>query len=182
MFKVNDYVVYGSTGVCQITDVVKDEFNSNESEYYVLHPVYNNHSMTIKIPVNNSLMRPVLTKDDVLSLIAAMPDKETSWIDDNKERFNAFKSALKSHQDEELIKIIKTIYLQKQAQAAVNKKLTKTDEDLMNAAERQLYEEFAIALNISPGEVVPYINEYILNLEKHNSEKNINISPSTSQI
>lgn len=166
MFKVNDYVVYGSTGVCQITDIVKSEYKNGESEYYVLHPVYNNN-MTIKIPVNNAFMRPVLTKDEVLSLIASMPNKETPWIDDMKERINTFKSAIKSQQDEELIKIIKTLYLQKQEKAAVNKKLTKTDEALMNAAEKQLYEEFAIALNISPDEVLPYITEYISQLEKH---------------
>lgn len=66
----------------------------------------------------------------------------------------------------ELIKIIKTLYLQKQAKAIVNKRLTKTDEALMNAAEKQLHEEFAIALNISLDEVVPYIIQYISNLEK----------------
>lgn len=171
MFKVNDYILYGATGVCQITDIIKDKYGSDESEYYVLHPVYGNN-MTIKIPVKNDvLMRPVLTKDEVLSLIASMPEKETFWIDDQRERNNTFKSALKSQQDEELIKIIKALYQQKQAKAVVNKKLTKTDEALMNAAEKQLYEEFAIALNISPDEVLPFIHKYISDLEKHNAGK-----------
>ena len=37
----------------------------------------------------------------------------------------------------------------------------KTDEEIMNTAEKNLYEEFAIALNISPEEVVSYIHERI---------------------
>lgn len=41
------------------------------------------------------------------------------------------------------------------------KKLTKTDEDIMNIAEKQLSEEFAVALDISPDEVLPYILEHI---------------------
>jgi CarD family transcriptional regulator len=39
----------------------------------------------------------------------------------------------------------------------VEKKLTKSDEDIMSTAERQLYEEFAIVLDISPDEIVPFI-------------------------
>ena len=39
----------------------------------------------------------------------------------------------------------------------------------MNVAEKQLYEEFSVALNISPDEVVPYISEYISYLEKHSA-------------
>jgi len=39
MFKINDYVVYGSTGVCQIIDISKEKNLSNdEIQYYVLQP------------------------------------------------------------------------------------------------------------------------------------------------
>lgn len=163
MFKLNDYVVYGSTGVCQITDTIKDKhINDEEIEYYVLHPVFNDN-MTIKVPIANSsiLMRSVITKDDVLSLIAAMPGKEPLLFDDKRQRSKDFKAVLKQGNHEEWIKIIKTLYLEKKEKSAVDKKLTKSDEDIMNTAERQLYEEFAIALNISPDEVVFYILEHI---------------------
>ena len=162
MFKINDYVVYGSTGVCQITDIKKDEhIDSDETEYYVLHPVYHNN-ITIKVPVNNpnSGMRAVLTKKDVLSLIAAMPESKPILIDNAKHRSDNFKAVLKTGNNEDLIKIIKTLYQEKKAKSFINKKLTKTDEDIMNTAEKQLYEEFAIALNILPEEVLPYILEH----------------------
>ena len=163
MFKVNDYVVYGSTGVCQITDIKKDEnICSDEAEYYVLHPVYNNN-MTIKTPVNNPnpLMRPIITKDDILSLITMMPDIEPILIDNEKHKCDNFKVALRTGKNEEWVKIIKTLYLEKEAKSVVNKRLTKTSEGLMDNAEKQLNEEFAIALNISPDEVLSYILEHI---------------------
>ncbi len=163
MFKVNDYVVYGSTGVCQITDIRTEEFiKGDEAEYYILQPAYNNN-MTIKIPVNNPKvsMRKVIKKDDVPLLIAMMPDKETLWIDDDKLRRNNFLAALKTGKSEEWIKIYKTIYNEKKARLEIGKKLAKTDEDIMNAAEKQLYEEVAIALEITPDEVAPYILEHI---------------------
>lgn len=162
MFKVNDYVVYGSTGVCRITDIGKNDLSSAETIYYVLHPVYNNN-MTIKTPVNNPnvLMRAIISKDDISSLIATMPEQEIICIDDERQRRNIYKAALKTGKNEELMKIVKTLTLEKKAKSVIGKKLTKTDEDILNTAEKQLYEEFAVALNISLDEVVPYILEHI---------------------
>ncbi|MGI5920980.1 MAG: CarD family transcriptional regulator [Syntrophomonadaceae bacterium] len=163
MFKVNDYVVYGLTGVCRITDIRKDEYiNNDETQYYVLEPVYDKN-MTIKVPVNNRniLMRSIITKDDALSLIEKMPEIETVMIDDEKERSAYFKSALRLARNEERVKIIKTLYLEREAKTAIGKKLSRTDEDIMNTAEKQLCEEFAVALNIPPDQVVSYIIEHI---------------------
>lgn len=162
MFKVNDYIVYGLTGVCQITDITKNEISNNETQYYVLTPL-NNDNLTIKVPVGNKnvLMRPIITKDGILSLIATMPKTESIWLADDRQRNVNFKTALKSGNHGELIKIIKTLYLEREARAMVGKKLSKTDEAIMNTAEKQLNQEFAIALDISPDEVLPYILEHI---------------------
>ena len=166
MFKVNDYVMTVSSGVCQITDIAKGVEGAG-TDYYVLYPVYQNN-MTLKIPVHNAnvLMRPILTKTEVLSLIATMPTKDTLFIHDNRERINTFKSTVRTGSNEDLIKVIKTLYLEQQAKSAVNKKLPKAEEDIMNTAEKKLCEEFAIALNIPPDKVVPYILDTISQLEQ----------------
>ncbi len=163
MFRVNDYVVYGSTGVCQIKEIKKDEISNDETEYYILRPVYNDKNMTIKIPVNNPnvAMRAILTKDEALSLITTMPKTETIWIDDNRERSKYFNAILRTRKSEEWAKILKTLYIEKDARSVMGKTLTKTDEDIMNIAEKHLNEEFAMALNISPDEVIAYILEHI---------------------
>lgn len=159
MFKISDYVVYSSTGVCQIIDISKEKNSSNdEIQYYVLQPVYNN-KMVIKSPVNNQkvLMRQLITKDDVSSLIADMPKEQVSWIKDDKQRIENFKAALRTGKSEKWIEIIKTIYLEKEEKFVAGKKLMKADEDIMKTTEKQLCEEFAIVLNISPDKVIPYI-------------------------
>ncbi|MEN6327884.1 MAG: CarD family transcriptional regulator [Syntrophomonas sp.] len=165
MFKVNDYVVYGLNGVCQIADIRKDNYdNSNETEYYILKPVFNTSMTSIMVPVNNSntMMRAISTKNDVLSLIAKMPYIETTcWIDNDMQRTNQYKAALRSGKTEEWVKIIKTLYQEKQARSSVGRKLATTDEGLLNTAEKHLNEEFSIALNISPDEVPSYIHEHI---------------------
>jgi CarD family transcriptional regulator len=161
MFKVNDYIMYGSMGVCQVIDISKEKYlnlSSGEIECYVLQTVYNN-KMTIKIPVNNTKvsMRKIITKDDVLSLISTISESETTWINDDRRRNANFKAALKTGTSEDLIKIIKTLHIEKKEKSAVGKKLRKMDEDIIKAAKKQIYEEFSIALNISPDEVGPFI-------------------------
>jgi len=171
MFRVDDYVVYGSTGVCQIKEIKKDEISNDETEYYILRPVYNDKNMIIKIPVNNPhvAMRAILTKDEALSLITTMPEMETIWIDDNRERSKYFNAILRTRKSEEWAKILKTLYLEKDARSVMGKTLTKSDEDIMNIAEKHLNEVCARALNISPDKVTAYILEHIP--EKMESEK-----------
>ena len=41
------------------------------------------------------------------------------------------------------------------------KKITKTDEEIFDTAEKKLNQEFALALNISPDQVASYILEHI---------------------
>lgn len=163
MFKVDDYVVYGLAGVYRVMDVSREQdIGDNETEYYVLQPAFD-RNIIIKAPMYNSkvAMRRIITKDEALSLIATMPKIESVWIDDNRQRNETFRSALKSGDSVELLKVVKAVYREKKIKAAVGKKVRKTDEDVMKIAEKQLHEEFALALNIAPDEVVPYISKHI---------------------
>ena len=97
MFKLNDYVVYNSTGVYKIVDIRKEkDINDEYVDYYILEPVYG-HNLTVKIPITNRKvsMRKIMSKDEVLALISAMPDIEPVWINDDRKRYESFKSALK---------------------------------------------------------------------------------------
>ena len=102
-----------------------------------------------------------MTRGQVLSLIASMPEKETVWIDNDRERRESFLAAVKTGKSEEWVKLIKTIYQMKQEKFRAGKKLQKSDEDIMKIAEKNLYEEFAVVLDISPDEVPSYILDHI---------------------
>lgn len=163
MFKVNDYVVYGLKGVCRIGYIGRDTYNQNdETDYYFLSPVLN-EKMTVMVPVNNPniILRPIITKEGVMSLIGMMPEIASDWIDDDKQRAITFKAALKAATPQEYVKIIKSLYLEKEARSGLGKNLAKLDEEIFRTAEAYLYQEFALALNISPDEVVPFIQDHI---------------------
>lgn len=163
MFKINDYVVYGTIGVCKITDITKGKYlGSLETEYYVLQPVFNN-KMVIKTPVDNKkvIMRSILTKNDVLALIDTMPYIEAVPVDNDRERSEICKAALKTADSREWLKVIKILKKEEEEKKAVGKKLNRIDEEIMKEAKRQLFEEFAIALDILPEEVHKYIIKHI---------------------
>ena len=163
MFKVNDYIMYGTTGVCKVIEIKKEKFlGKEEREYYVLEPVYSKNTV-IKIPVDNTTirMRELLSKEAIEELINIVPNADTTWIEDDRIRNEQFKSMLKSGDCEELITLIRTIYLGKKTKKSIGKKLYKGDDEIMQAAEKLLKEELAFILDIAPEEVPNYIKEQV---------------------
>lgn len=168
MFNVDDYIMYGMTGVCKVVDITNEKFiNGEKRKYYVLNPIYNNDT-TIKVPLDNDKipMRKVISKGDMTSLINDIPNMEILWIDDEKKRMSQFKKMLKSGQCGELIKLIRNIKFSKKYERSIGKKSRGSDKDIMKEAERLLTEEFAIILNVNPDEANSYIksNTLIQNL------------------
>ena len=162
MFKINDYVVYGSNGVCKVTDIQQVTLRNEELEYYILSPVYN-EKMTIKTPVNNQkiLMRELMTKAEIVNLLKEISKNETVEIEDSRRRVEEYKAIIKRGNAEELIKVINSIKLEKDEKISIGKKLNKTDEDIMISASKQLYQEMAIVLEIDVDEVQDYIKNNI---------------------
>lgn len=166
MFKINDYIMYGNVGVCKVLDITKETImGSEEKEYYVLNPIYSKHSKTtlIKIPTDNDkiFMREIISKDEVDSLIENIPNQETIWVDNDRERSEEFKSMIKSGKCDDLITVIRSIRSDKNKRKATNKKVCKSDEEILKTAEKMLHQEFATVLDIKPEEVKKYIKSHM---------------------
>lgn len=163
MFKVNDYIMYGRTGVCQVTEIRNGESMGNiGTDYYVLNPVFENNSV-IMTPVNNQkiLMRKVTSKQEIFSMIDAVSNEEIVWIDDDKIRNEKFKSSIKSGICEDWIRLIKAIHLQMEEKKSIGKKISQMDEGILKEVKKLLYEEFSLALEILPEEVENFIYKKI---------------------
>lgn len=163
MFEVNDYIMYGMTGVCQVVDIAKERIIDDlQKEYYVLKHIYANDTI-IKIPTDNEKisMRKILSKGEVTTLIDNITNSETIWIDDDRQRNEAFKSILKTGDVDNLVKLVRSIYLNKEYKKSIGKKTYKVDQEIMDVAERLLNEELATVLKINPSEVASYISNHI---------------------
>ena len=169
MFEVGEYVVFATNGVCKVEAVGKLEMNgmSEEKLYYTLTPI---HASETKVftPVDNNkvVMRRVLSKEEALALINDINNIETISITDDKAREEVYKEAIKKCDCRELIKIIKTLYLRKEARLSEGKKVTNSDERYLKIAEENLYEELALPLEIDRSEMGAFIVERVEALKK----------------
>lgn len=163
-FQVNDSVLYGSEGVCRITDICEQDFMGARAQYYVLKPVYTPGS-TVFVPAANETlvakMRRILSPDEIRCLIKTMPDEATLWIDDDNTRRARYAEILQNGDRAELVGLIKALYHRREAQQAKGRKLHVADERYLRDAEKVLYDEFAHVLRIKRDEVLPFIMEQI---------------------
>lgn len=156
MFGVNDTVAYSSNGICRITEIRKQKSGKNMVEFFVLKPVYNEGS-TIFVPVNNqvltSRMRRTLSREEVMDLISGLPAAGELWPENESERQASFKAILQSGNQENILRIIKSLHCHARRCTAAGRKFRVSDERILKEAENILYEEFAYALGISKDQV-----------------------------
>lgn len=156
MFGVGEFIIYGSNGVCEIVSVgpVEGTGTVKDRIYYTLKPV-NSRGSTIFTPADNEkvFMRPLVSKEEALRLIDGAGESEELWISDEKKREMIYKEAIAKCDCDELVKMIKTIYLRMQGRIKEGKKITNSDEKYFHLAEERLYSELAVALGIKSDEV-----------------------------
>lgn len=157
MYQKGDFIIYGNTGVCEVTGIIKKE--DTACEYYVLKPLY--HNITISVPVNTNkiFMRPVISKVEAERLIDSIPkiNPKQNDITDMRQLSAHYESFLETHECADLIELSMSIYEKKLALTESNRKLGSIDEKYMKRAEDLLFGELSVALGICKEEVTCYI-------------------------
>lgn len=162
MFCVGDTVLYGSQGVCKIIGKDKREFAEHDREYLILQPFYDKNS-SILVPSENqeliSKIKPVLSAEEIKEVIQSMPEEDTIWIEDENLRKQKYQDIIHEADRKKLIQLIKTLYLHQISQKKKGRKLHQCDENFLKQAEKILYSEFAVVLQIKPEEVSDFIQK-----------------------
>ncbi|MBP8988804.1 MAG: CarD family transcriptional regulator [Clostridia bacterium] len=163
MFQINDYVVLGSTGVCQVVDICKSRSEDGlDRTYYVLNPVHA-QGLVINMPTDNQaiVMRRIMTRDELDELLSLIPGIESEWIRHGNLRRSMFTEVLQSGDQKKLIWMIKTLYIRRANLEKNGKKLSSLDAEALKSAEKMLFYELALVLGIDPEEVPPFIEKQI---------------------
>lgn len=161
-FNQADYVVYDNAGVCYIENITNVKFDtySPERMCYILKPLYNNKSV-VYIPIDNEKltgkMRYAMSKEEIDKLISESVTESIPWNDDRRRRTEEFKKILSEKQPQVLLQLIFCIYTKKKELQTIGKKISSSDELLLQNAERFIDEEFSYSLGISLSEVSPYV-------------------------
>lgn len=161
MFKINDYVVYKSD-VCQIVDIRNNSLNNQD--YYVLRPIEDD-SLKIDIPTDNrnNYLRGLLNVEEVHEIIADIPNIEIIKSTD-KLMENEYRKLLNTYLHRDLIKIIKTTYIRNKERNDHQKKVSERDNNYFEKAEKRLYTEFGLVLNLDFNDTKKYIIDKVESL------------------
>ncbi len=163
MFNINDTVIYGTEGICTVTDIAERTFGGSTEVYYILKPLYKNGS-TVMLPKSNaalvSRLRRILTPEEAEKLIANIPDEiGAEWIENEKERKENYRSVIMNGDRAELVRHIKRLYERIEEQKLLGKKLHACDERFLEDAQRILHDEFSVVLGIPRDEILQHIRD-----------------------
>lgn len=162
MFKVNDVVVYGAQGVCEIIGIEDQKIGGEMKTYFVLKPK-NNNGTTCYVPTWNekawSKMRKVMTKEEVDALIDVMSNTKPAWIANENERKDTYKQILTSGDQAAIISMVRALFFHKKEREADGKRMHVSDENFMKNAEQLLYNEWQYVLNVDKAGLMTYILE-----------------------
>lgn len=164
MYCIGDFVVYGSSGICQIKDItdLQSQGMAKDKLYYLMIPVGEKDSK-IYASVNgaNIGMRRVMTKEEAYKLIDEVPEIEELKVDNEKNRERCYQQAIRGCDGRELVSVIKTLYMRKRRRLAEGKKSTSTDDKYFKIAESSLYSELAFVLGEEQGSIPKLIENRV---------------------
>ena len=165
MFQVGEVILFGSEGVFRVDDITPKKIGKTVSDYYVLRSVYRS-SNVLYIPVGKGgleeKMYPVLSRAEIEDLIRQLPMSTCRWIDNENERKLRYREILGCGDRLAVAGLIRTLYEHRINQEKTGKKMHLSDERFLKDAERLLYDEIALVMDIEPKQVSTYIGSKLI--------------------
>ena len=161
-YQIGDYVVKFNVGLCRVKDILPlDGMRTVEKKLYYLLVPSSDESMKIYVPVeqNSCQIRRVLSFEEARKMIKRIPWIEVMHIENEKQREQKYKEAVRSCDPERWISMLKTIYCRKRERNSQGKKNTAVDEHYFKMAEELLYAELAFALGKEKSEMRQFLAE-----------------------
>jgi len=155
MYQIGDYVVKVNSGVCQVKDIVEmEQMAGSKSRYYLMVPRDDaNAKLYVPVEGKNANVRNVMSEEEAQAFIKRIPEMAVAWIESDKLREQEYKAAIRSGSPEQLVSIIKNIYIRNKQRLEQGKKHTTVDERYFKQAENILYSELAFALDKEKSEI-----------------------------
>ena len=164
MFQPGDRIVYGTNGVCEVIEVTTLNMSGVPSDkvYYVLRPWYHpEHKVFTPVDNDKVVMRPIMTKDEAMTLIKEIPHIPLLQIEMERMREESYKRAIRGGDCRTMISLIKAVYQRNREREIQGRKATATDTRYFSMAQDNLHSELAISLGISKDSVKDFIDDHI---------------------
>lgn len=154
--------MYGIHGVCTITDTEIRTVDRKKVEYFVLEP-NEQPGARFFVPTHNqvalSKLRPLLTAEELETLLSSEDTHKDCWITDENQRKQKYRELINSGDRASLISMIRSLHKHKETQLAAGRKFHLCDENFLRDAQKLLSSEFSLVLGIPQTEVGAYIEK-----------------------
>lgn len=168
MFEVGEFIVYGTNGICRVTDICPSPYDSADTRtYYLLVPVNNPMSSTIYTPVDNDRvpMRRLMTPEEIEALILSMPHIELLSVPVEKQRRDLYRATVGALRPEGYVSVMKTVRERYERLSAAHKHFPVSDMEYGRLARHMLYSEISHVLSIKEESVEEYIAQKLAQAE-----------------
>ncbi len=163
MFSKGSLVLYGTNGVCEITEIARLPFDRSDAEqqYYYLKPLNALDGCVIYAPTvsERRTMRALLSEDEMRLFLGRIPEIEALEIDNEKTRRDLYKSVMQQLSPEGCIALIRSVKMRRGSGA--RKHLSETDMEFEAMALKNLSMELSCVLNVPLAAAQQMIEERI---------------------
>lgn len=156
MFKVGDHVVYGTNGVCLVSDITSSPFDKKDTRtYYVLRPLSGASTSLIYTPVDNDrvLMRPLLARGEAEALLDTVPAIPCLDVPEERARKLTYRNAIAAAEPKTYISLIKTVEGRRTDFCGTQRRLPDFEIEYDAVARRHLYTELSLVLGRTAEEI-----------------------------
>ncbi|MBE6947009.1 MAG: hypothetical protein E7454_01995 [Ruminococcaceae bacterium] len=166
MYKIGDCVVYGIHGVCRVSSLEKRKVQQKMVTYYALVPLEQEQTVFL-VPVDNpvavSKLRPLMTRQELDSILRSDKVQNSLWIADENQRKQIYRQLISGTDRGALMAMVGALCRHKKEQLAAGRKFHQCDENFLNDAKRILDREIAMVLDMTPAQVEAYILSFLDN-------------------
>ena len=170
MFNVSDTIVYGTAGLCSISEVREMSMPGKSGQvktprkYYVLTPLESDTTHFF-VPVDNELltarMKRIMTKAEADAILKDRIDY-VPWIDERRIRSEEYSKIISGGDTRQIFSVMRQLYAAKVEAEGLGKKQYVTDKRNMELAERIIGEEFSYVYELPRKGIAKYIFEEMM--------------------
>lgn len=162
MFQIGDKVLDKNGKIFLIDSIENKNFGSGDVPYFILTPCFpydftTGYKSFVPVEKSDTLLRPLLNKDEALTLIDSLDKLEVFPEINPRERKNYFAKIISSGNRNDICRVIKTLICYRNERQKINKPFSDFDRRLLDSLMMLLQNEMSIALDIKPTEVLPFI-------------------------
>lgn len=160
MIQVGDRVIYGTHGVCDVSQTEEKIIDNKNVTYLVLEPLGQTGSRYL-VPTHNEIamgkLKKMMTREELEDLFQTQAMQEGSWISDEAHRKQVYRELICSGDRQCLMAMMKGLYRHRKEQSAAGRKIHLCDDNFLRDAEKLLAGEVSVVMAMEPEQARQYI-------------------------